>query len=362
MNGSRLALTVLAVQTMLGSHGVHAWGQGQPQPQQTNAPVNYRPGPGDPGIVPMQPQQPGGGMMYNHGAADDLERRMPINADIYGTYGGGSTGFADTKVQGQSRSTWSSISGRGQGDLVTLETEGRPLFGEVKVWEGPDNTPLKFRVYSEDGRARPFQALVQPSPQSGTSQTLSVQNAGPLEFPMAAGVQKTMPMVPRIPGGPPGSHGGPRVRTPTASEYGSYYSGLRPKSYYSDGSNGNYLSTVTRGNYMNKRNGSTPPIGAHPDSQTINIDGGALRTVSVNGQTPRVKITISSEGLPLSAMLEVWEGPGHARQVAEVESQDGLNRPFSCAIDTYGYGATICVRNLGAMTFPMSLTVEPMFD
>ena len=318
--------------------------------QQRNVPV-YQPGPGGYPQTNQGYYSPAQQSGIYHNAADDFDRRMPVNADMYGTYGSG-TGFADTMVQGHSRSTWSSNSGGGHGNLVTMETEGRPLHGSVEVWEGPNNTPLRFRVYSEDGRARPFQALVEPSPQNGASQTLSVRNAGPLEFPMAAGIQKTMPSTPpTLPTNPV------TIGAPLGSRH------AQPKSYYSDSSNGNYLSTVGRGSYMNKSIArySSPNFGGHPGSQTVNIDGGALKTVSVGPQTPKVKIRLHSEGLPMTALLEVWEGPGHARQVAEIESQDGLNRPFACAIDTYGHGATICVRNLGQSTFPILLTVEPFF-
>jgi len=322
---------------------------------------------------PEQRQQQG----YRGGlATEDFDRRRPIDHDSYGGSGGSTIGYADTKVQGFSRRTWSSSSsssssssggGMHHGHLITMETEGRPLQGQVEIWEGPNNTPLRFRVYSEDGRARPFQALVEPSPQQrGTSQTVSVRNAGPLEFPMSAGVQKTMPTVPYIPGSVMAQEE-EKAALPHPGGGGMIPSGRYspPQNYYSNGAPGNYMAKVERGSYMQTDRLDTVRgihASSHPDARTVTIDGGgALKTVSVNRQMPKIKIRIHSQGLPVRALLEVWEGPGQSRQVAEIESQDGLNRPFACAIDTYGHGATICVRNLGDTTFPILLTVEPFY-
>jgi hypothetical protein len=69
---------------------------------------------------------------------------------------------------------------------VVLSTDGRPLDADVQLWQGPDNTPTKMRVYSEDGDVRPFSAVIE-TPDWGAS-TVAVRNIGQMEFPLAAHV------------------------------------------------------------------------------------------------------------------------------------------------------------------------------
>ena len=68
---------------------------------------------------------------------------------------------------------------------VGLTTNGRPLDADLEVWLGPDNTPLKMRVYSDDGRHRPFSVrLATP----GHPNTVVIRNIGPADFPLSANV------------------------------------------------------------------------------------------------------------------------------------------------------------------------------
>merc|ERR1740115_94702 len=88
-------------------------------------------------------------------------------------------------VQGGSLRTWSYRAPNVEQVQVVLSSEGRPLDADVELWHGPDNTPFKMRVYSENGGMRPFSAVVE-TPRGPN--TVSIRNIGQMEFPISADV------------------------------------------------------------------------------------------------------------------------------------------------------------------------------
>ena len=100
---------------------------------------------------------------------------------------GGVAGGLDTAilVQGGSLRTWSYRSPSVEQVQVVLSTEGRPLDADIELWHGPDNTPVKMRVYCENGQLRPFNAVIE-TPRGPN--TVAIRNIGQIEFPIAANV------------------------------------------------------------------------------------------------------------------------------------------------------------------------------
>ena len=63
---------------------------------------------------------------------------------------GASIADSQILVQGGSLRTWSYRSPAVEQVQVVLSTEGRPLDADIELWHGPDNTPVKMRVYVEN--------------------------------------------------------------------------------------------------------------------------------------------------------------------------------------------------------------------
>jgi hypothetical protein len=67
-----------------------------------------------------------------------------------------------------------------------MKTEGRPLNANLELWHGPDNTPLKMAIFSEDGLDRQINVVIEtPTGQN----TISIRNTGQMEFPLTACVE-----------------------------------------------------------------------------------------------------------------------------------------------------------------------------
>ena len=77
--------------------------------------------------------------------------------------------------QGNSLRTWSYRTQAVEAVQVFVGTEGRPLDADIELWNGPDNTPVKMRVFVEDGFMRPFNAVIE-TPREGN--TIAVRNIG----------------------------------------------------------------------------------------------------------------------------------------------------------------------------------------
>jgi hypothetical protein len=230
-------------------------------------------------------------------------------------------------IQGDHRETWA-LNGRTDlhEQVVSLQTNGRPLHADLELWDGPNNVPQKVRLWSEDGQAYPFTSML-----SNSGGVLSVRNTGSLAFPLSAGVRA----------------GAPLVLAPSFLD--QYYEG-RP----THGSDQSRFSSLSYDNFSR----TAAAASAVPMGKTIQGEG-SLNTFTIHPSVKSVRITAQSYGTPIMSMIELWQGPGAAKQTAEVYSQDGQNRPFSAVFETPGNGCVIAIRNVGNMAFPMAATVEP---
>lgn len=233
------------------------------------------------------------------------------------------------RIQGGSRHTFDAPYDR-DASHVFLESDGRPLDVEFELWDGPNNSPTKIKYYSEDGRMRPINAMVE-NPVGGSQggsmrgNTLSVRNTGPMEFPINAGVS---------------SVGGGSMMAPSGNR-GSLA-----------GSEGAYLSE-------RDLNGFTRPSSPSM-ARGETVQGGALRTFPLDHSVEAVQVTITTDGLPMNAKVELWGTSSHIKQVAEIYNDNGQTRPFASIIDVPGGSNTAAVYNEGPMEYPIKVVVEPV--
>lgn len=195
-------------------------------------------------------------------------------------------------IQGGSLRTWSYRSPAINQVQVVIGSNGRPVDADVELWNGPDNTPLKMRVYIENGYIRPFNCVLE-TPRGPN--TVAITNIGQIEFPIEA-------------------------------------------------------TTFTE-------NIDCPSIDCINSLKTI--QGGALRTYPFDPSVESVQLYINTDGRPLNSRIELLQGPNNNKQVIELYSEDGCDRPFFCILDTPGSGNVVKVVNTSPVEFPMSAGILP---
>jgi len=112
---------------------------------------------------------------------------------------------------------------------------------------------------------------------------------------------------------------------------------------------------------------SAPPGTAHVSGsvvptktqQSILVQGGGtLRTWSYRSPAvERVQVILSTEGRPLEADVELYNGPDNTPCKMRVMVENGQLRPFCAVIETPRYPNTVAIRNVGPSVFPFAATL-----
>jgi hypothetical protein len=195
-------------------------------------------------------------------------------------------------IQGGSLRTWSYKSHNIERLQVVLSTNGRPMDSDIELWNGPDNTPFKLRVYNENGADRPFSAVIE-TPRGPN--TVAIKNIGQIEFPITANVFSD------------------KLDTPSS-----------------------LLS-----------------------NEKTTIQGGALRTYPFHPNVDSVEIFLHTDGRPLNTRIEILQGPNNNKEVIELYTDNGNERPFFCILETPGTGNVVKIVNTAPVEFPMYAAVLP---
>ena len=182
---------------------------------------------------------------------------------------------------------------------VLMKSGGRPVHADVELWQGHTNDPQKMKVYLEDGAERSFRAVVECP---GSSNSISIRNTANLVESLTAGV---------------------------IADYG----GLD-----SIGSPAQILSSM-----------SEPRI----------IQGGAIHIQPFAPEVESIQVMLNSDGRPMSAKLELLQGPNNVKQSMEMYAEDGNARPLYVIFDSPGTGNVVRIKNTATVEYPLYACIEP---
>jgi hypothetical protein len=199
-------------------------------------------------------------------------------------------------IHGGSLRTWAFSDPSIKRMQMILKTDGRPLNAIVDLWQGPGNTPQKMGIYIEDGSLRNFRTVIQ-TPWRGGQNAIAVRNAAKVEFPLGA--------------------------------------------------------------FVGEMVYDTPLFQTQRGIRGETIQGRSLKTYSFSFSVSSVQVLLETDGRPQNARIELLQGPNNVKQVIELYTEDGMDRPFFAILEMPGTESVIRIINEAPVEYPLKAHVEP---
>lgn len=148
----------------------------------------------------------------------------------------------------------------------------------------------------------------------------------------------------------------PKTAVPSSSLFSSQGSSSSTSADYR---NSYFQRTDTPNNILVNGDDDNQVKKFRDNSSQILVQGDSLKTWSITQPAiDKVYVRLSTEGRPLNANLELWQGPDNTPQKIQVYIEDGNIRPFNCVILTPRGPNTLAIRNTGQMEFPLAAAVS----
>ena len=94
---------------------------------------------------------------------------------------------------------------------------------------------------------------------------------------------------------------------------------------------------------------------------TLKIQGDTLRTCSFAEGVERVEVLMKTNGRPLNAEAQLWQGHHNDPQKIKVYIEDGAERSFRATFEAPGSSNSIAIRNTASQEYPLIAGVEADF-